>query len=60
MEVVVGVEFALWSRIGKVYRFFRIHGNKNLYQRKKPRKHALRSIFFNLMRSLTDRNAALF
>ena len=60
MEIVAGVELSFRAGIGKVDRFFRVHGHKNLHQREQSRKNALCRVFFNLVASLFDGNTALF
>ena len=60
MEIVAGVELSFRAGIGKVDRFFRVHGHKNLHQREQSRKNALCRVFFNLVASPFDGNTALF
>ena len=60
MEIVAGVELSFRAGIGKVDRFFRVHGHKNLHQREQSHKNALCRVFFNLVASLFDGNTALF
>ena len=60
VEIKVRVELSFWAGVCKVDGFFRVHGNKDLNQRKQPGKNALYRIFFNLVTGLFDGISALF
>ena len=49
MEVIIRIELAVRTWIGKVQCFIRIHGDKNLNQRKQSCKDAFMRIFFDLI-----------
>ena len=51
-------ELAIRAGVGKIQRFIRIHGDKNLNQRKQAGKDALPGILLYLIGGLTDRDAA--
>ena len=60
MKEIALIELPFGAGIGEIDGFLRVHGDKNLYQREQPSKNALRSVFFDLIASLADGNAALF
>ena len=58
MEVIIRIELAVRAGIGKIQRFIRIHGDKNLNQRKQAGKDTLSRILLDLIGSLTYRDPA--
>ena len=58
VEIVIRVEFSIRAGIGKVERFLRIHGHKNLNQRKQPGENSFSGVFLNLVCGLADGDAA--
>ena len=60
VEVKAWIKLSFGAGIGKIDCFLRVHGDKNLHQRKQPGENTFRSILFNLIAGLTDGNAALF
>ena len=58
MEVVIRIEPSIGAWIGEIPRFLRIHGYKDLHQRKQPCEHAFACVFFYLVTCLADRDTA--
>ena len=56
MEVIILVELALHSGIGKIQRLLRVHGHKYLHKGEQATKDTLRRVFLNLLASLGDRH----